>query len=269
MKKTMKKTMKKITRSLGFELTKISRENPFEDYDYGAEAYQALSINKENSMMPEVNLITLYEQAVYCEKFDVAGDFVECGVWKGGAVGMMAMANLTHGKKRRKLHLFDAFDDICEPDPLLDGEKAMSDVKRLSDKESSEIKGDIKAIEGIYDSMGGHGTMDECNELLSDKIGYDENYILYHKGWFQHTIEKESKNIEKIAILRLDGDWYDSIKIPLTFLYDKVEKGGLIVIDDYGYYEGCTKAVDEFLGARSIKTFLSYSNYGCRYFVKP
>jgi len=267
----MKKLIKKIFALTGFQISKIQKAetNPFVDYDYGPEAFIALKINQGYSMMPHINLITLYEQAVYCEKFQVKGAYVECGVWKGGAVGMMAAANLKHGKTRRSLHLFDAFDDICEPNPEVDGARALHDTKTLGNLEKEELTGEIKPIKGFYDSHGGHGTIEICNHLLVETIKYPSSEIHYHKGWFQDTIEPESKKIESIAILRLDGDWYDSVMIPLKHLYDKVSKGGVIVIDDYGYYDGCTKAVNDFLESRNITTFLSYSNYGCRYFVKP
>lgn len=219
-------------------------------------------------MMPLVNLQTLFEQAIYCEKNNIEGDFVECGVWKGGAVGMMALANLQYGKVPRKLHLFDAFDDICEPDPTKDGSRALEDVKRLANKNNAEPSGALKPVKGMYDTFGGYGTIKSCNDLLTEQIGYKSNYIIYHKGWFQDTLPTDAADINKIAILRLDGDWYDSIKICLEYLFDKVQKGGLVVIDDYGYYEGCTKAVDEYLIKKGIVTFLSYSNAGCRYFIK-
>ncbi len=265
----MKKLLKRIFSAFGYQLVKKNDIKPFDNYDYGTEAKEILKITKDYSMMPEINLVTLFEQAVYCEKQNINGDFVECGVWKGGAVGMMAAANLQNSSTRRHLHLFDSFEDICEPDPELDGEKALQDVKRLGNKKKSEIEGKLEPIEGFYDSMGGNGTIEECHELLSKKLGYDESFIHYHKGWFQNTLEQGKKEIEEIAILRLDGDWYESIKICLDILYDKVVTGGVIVIDDYGYYEGCTRAVDEFLAEHKIKTFLSYSNYGCRYFIKP
>jgi len=241
----------------------------FNGYDYGSESQHVIEITKEFSMMPYVNIHTLYEQAIYCEKNNIQGAFVECGVWKGGAVGAMAMANLKYGKSTRDLHLFDSFDDICAPDSEKDGEKAIQDVFKYSDESSDTIfDGKLEPIKGMYDSFGGHGTINECSHLLIDKIKYPKENIFFHKGWFQNTLPTSAEGIDKIAILRLDGDWYDSIKICLDYLYDKVAENGVIIIDDYGYYEGCTNAVDDFFKEKNIVTFLSYSSVGCRYFIK-
>jgi len=78
----------------------------------------------------------------------------------------------------------------------------------------------------------------------------------------------QSKGIDNISILRLDGDWYESTKVCLDNLYDKVVDGGFIIIDDYGCYEGYKKAVDEFLRVRNINVFINYSSPACRYWIK-
>jgi O-methyltransferase len=218
-------------------------------------------------MLPYVNLVTLYKQVLYCEKGKIEGDFVECGVWKGGAVGLMALANLKSGESRRKLHLFDAFEEICAPNKDIDGEVAINEVKvLLGDK--ALINGELEPLKGIYDSFGGPGNINECKSLIEETIGYPANYVYYHKGWFQNTIPIKSKEIGKIAILRLDGDWYESTKIYLDYLFDKVVSGGFIIIDDYGAYSGCKKAVDEFLTKRKDIYYLNYSNWCCRHVVK-
>ena len=243
--------------------------NPFNGYDYADEGYNAVKLTRSNSMMPPINLFTLYEQAVYCEEKGIVGDFVECGVWKGGAVGIMAKANLQHGNARRHLHLFDAFDDICAPNAELDGKRAVEDMNFYAGvTDQNKIMGQLEPVKGFYDKLGGYGTIDACRDLLEHTIGYPTQYIHYHKGWFQDTLPIQSHGINQISILRLDGDWYESIKTCLEHLYDKVVVGGIIVIDDYGYYDGCTKAVDEFLARKNVKTFLSYSSVGCRYFLK-
>lgn len=247
-----------------------SEVNPFAAFDYPVEGYEAVKLTSNYSMLPPINLYTLFEQAVYCEKKQIPGSYVECGVWKGGAVGIMAKANLQFGSSRRHLHLFDAFDNICPPDADIDGQKAIDDTKLiLGLQDTNQMTGQLESIEGGYDSMGGHGTIQICKELLEKVINYPTEFIHFHKGWFQDTLPMAKGEIDSIAILRLDGDWYASIMTSLENLYDKVSKGGLVVIDDYRYYEGCTKAVDEFLENRNIKTFLSYSSPNCRYFVKP
>ena len=167
-------------------------------------------------------------------------------------------------KNRRKIHLFDIFDNICEPDPEVDGEYAINQIKELVGKNDLELQGRLMPVEGVYDSLGGKGTLNGNQHLLESIIGYDKNKIHYHKGWFQDTVPKDVEEIEKIAILRLDGDLYASTKVCLEYLYDKVVPKGLIIIDDYGTYEGCKKAVDEFRKKKNINSFLHYSNPDCR-----
>jgi O-methyltransferase len=247
-------------------VSNLYKKEAYLGYDFYQDIKNSVKVVKDYSMMPHINLATLYEQVVYCEKNSIKGDYVECGVWKGGAVGIMALANLKYSNQRRNLHLFDAFDDICPPDISKDGNKAIEDVKKYGKLKNFDDLEKNKPIKGIYDSFGGHGRIEDCNNLLSNLINYPKENIFYYKGWFEETLP-EAK-IEDIAILRLDGDWYDSIKICLDKFYDRVTVNGIVIIDDYGYYEGCTKAVDDFFKERGIVNFLSYSNFGCRFFIK-
>lgn len=274
----IKKIIANILNIFGYKIKKRKKRNStvpifFADinhnlgYDNEKEANALIKIVRKNTMLPYVNLLTLFEQAKHCEENNIEGDFVECGVWKGGAVGLMALTNLTYGSTRRNLHLFDAFSEICAPDNEKDGEKAINEVKNILGK-NANVSGELVALTGIYDKFGGPGTIDENSELLEKVINYPVKKINYHQGWFQDTIPVVSKNIEKIAILRLDGDWYESTKVCLDNLYDKVVDCGFIIIDDYGCYEGCKKAVDEFINSRNIKEFINYSSPDCRYWIK-
>jgi hypothetical protein len=229
-----------------------------------AEFERMLRIVCSHTMVTKSALRSLYDQLVFCEASVLPGDYVECGVWKGGAVGLMALVNLTHGKLRRHIHLFDSFDDICEPDASIDGERAVREVRMWSEK--GEAKGRLVPLKGIYDRKGGHGTIEECSALLA-KIGYDANHLYFHKGWFQQTLPEAHASIEKIAILRLDADWYASTKVCLEYLFNKVVPGGFVIFDDYGAYEGCAKAVDEFLLPLSNRYYLNYVNQDCRYLI--
>jgi len=119
--------------------------------------------------------------------------------------------------------------------------------------------------------LGGHGTIEECKTLLFDKINYPREYVHFYEGWFQDTFPVHAKEINQIALLRLDGDWYESTKLSLEYFYDKVIPGGIIIIDDYGTYQGCKKATDEFFQKNNVKKFLinaSSLNSDCFFVIK-
>ena len=261
-----KQLVKCILALFGFELVKIS--NRPGGYDFEREAKEGISLVRKNTMVSWECLMTLWQQIRHCEVHQLPGCYVECGVWKGGAVGLMALANLSYGSHRRHIHLFDVFDDICEPDPMVDGEKAISRAEQWAGVERNKLSGRLTPLSGFFDRFGGPGTIEEVKGLLEETVGYDEAYLHYHEGWFQDTLPVAAAEIGDIALLRLDGDWYASTKICLETLYDNVVQGGLIIIDDYGCYEGCKKAVDEFLETRAICPFISHVNIHCRYWIK-
>jgi len=212
-------------------------------------------------MLPYGRLLSLYEQAVYCERAGIAGSFVECGTWKGGAVGLMALANLKQGKALRHIHLFDSFEGIPEPDEKVDGAKAVLEVQHAG----GGTNGALRPVSGLYESVG---TLQANRDLLEHIVGYDPDFLHYHRGWFQDTLPSDADEIGSIAILRLDGDWYASTKVCLEHLFDKVVSGGFVIVDDYGRYEGCRKAVDEFLDRASISAFLHRIDSEGRYLIK-
>lgn len=222
-------------------------------------------------MVPYDVLASLYDQVRYLVQNDIPGVFVECGVWKGGSVGVIASAILHSKKPLRFLHLFDSFDDICEPNPKVDGPRALQDVQDLAGVKPDDLTGKLSPVKGIYKKLGGHGTVDICHDLLVNKLSYAESKVIFHKGWFQETVPRDLDELDQIALLRLDSDWYESTKICLEYLYDKVVDGGIVVIDDYGAYEGCRRAVDNFFKTRHIKKYLvpaSSINKECVFFVK-
>lgn len=75
--------------------------------------------------------MSLYECVVSCERNNLEGAYVECGVWKGGAVGLMALANVRYGNNKRHLHLFDTFEGVPEPDEKVDGERAIEEARKF------------------------------------------------------------------------------------------------------------------------------------------
>jgi O-methyltransferase len=269
----MKYVLKKMLNAVGLDIVKYRSPRDANlnidehlGYELEAEATECIRIIRDNTMLSKRRLVTLYQQVAYCEEHNIPGAFVECGVWKGGAAGIMALANLRNSTHRRHLHLFDAFQEICEPDAAVDGERALREVRELTGR-SGHDKGKLQALSGIYDSFGGPGTLEENRQLLEKLIGYPKEFIHYHVGWFQNTLPADHQDIGQIAILRLDGDWYASTKICLEYLFDKVVKGGVVIIDDYGTYEGCRRAVDEFFLSKHFKYYFHNIDNTGRYFI--
>jgi O-methyltransferase len=172
------------------------------------------------------------------------GDVVECGVWRGGAIaGIAAIMS-----KKRKYYLYDSFEGLPAAKEI-DGEAALNwqnkkDKTNYFDNCSAEI---------------------EFAQNAMKEVGkFNDSHII--KGWFEDTIPKN--DIKEIAILRLDGDWYESTMICLEHLFEKVKKGGLIIIDDYYTWDGCTRALHDYLSKhkRTEKIRSMYSS-GC-YLIK-
>ena len=235
-------------------------------YDGEEAARAAIARVRDRTMVAYDALLSLWAQVDYCERTGLPGAYVECGVWKGGAGGMMALANLAFGATRRPIHLFDAFDDICEPDPEKDGEKALAGVERWAGRDRATLTGAMEPLTGIYDRFGGPGDAAEVRAFVGEALGYGTEHVITHKGWFRDTLPVSDTG--PIAILRLDGDWYASTMECLTHLYDRVVPGGFVIFDDYGCYDGCRRAVDEFLATRG-PVFLNFVTTDVRYLIKP
>jgi O-methyltransferase len=154
------------------------------------------------------------------------------------------------------LHLFDSFLGLPEPRAEVDGALAV----READGRST---GALKPV-GI-----GAVPLDEAQQLLEKEVKYPAHLIKFHVGWFQQTLPCDADEIEQIALLRIDGDWYDSTKVCLDYLYSKVCRNGVIVIDDYGHYDGCRRAVTEFLTKLKEPIMLHHIDYSGRYWIKP
>lgn len=224
----------------------------------------AIATVRPHSMVAYSGLGSLYEQVRHCERAGIEGAFVECGVWHGGAAALMAIANLAEGPVRRQLHLFDSFVGIPEPIDGIDGERALSDAKGRS---KSAAGGELK-VAWDYAERGGPGSAAQVSSLL-ESVGYDVDQVRFHVGWFQETVPAFAPTIGPIALLRLDGDWYESTKVCLDHLYRYVVPGGFVIVDDYGAYAGCRRAVDEFMDSLQERPFISRVNSEIRYLVMP
>lgn len=225
-------------------------------YDREDAAREAIRLVSDCTQLSYERLVTLYEHVAYVERRGLRGCLVECGVWRGGASGVMAFANLSLGAERRMLHLFDSFQGMPERRADRDGQTALSLVRN---KGTGAL---VRTGVNVADA-------ESVRSLILDRIGYPAAFVHIHPGWFQDTLPDARQRIGPIAILRLDADWYESTKLPLENPYDMVVHGGVISIDDYGHFEGCRRATDEFLAAHAPTTYLHHVDYTGRYFIKP
>jgi O-methyltransferase len=203
-------------------------------------------ISKYSSVYRKYKEFTMLSQKEYIECLSLTAQFkniegciIECGVWRGGMIG--GIANVIG--KDRNYYLFDSFEGLPK-------------AKEIDGHSAIEWQKDVNSP-GYYDNCKAEM---EWAEKAMKKSGA-ENYKLV-KGWFNETIPDYPIK-EPIAVLRLDGDWYDSTMTCLEGFFNKVAKGGLIIIDDYYVWDGCSKALHDYLSKnqRSERIYEGYS-YG-------
>jgi hypothetical protein len=213
---------------------------------------------KPNTQVSYRRLFNVYQVGRQAERERIAGAFVECGVWKGGCAAVLASV-AERGRSGRQVWLFDSFEGMPEA-----SERDGPDVKELS---NDRYGGKLVAVGTNVASVG------DVEALLFDRLGLDRGNVHIRRGWFQDTVPTTKDEIGPIALLRLDGDYYDSTKSCLDHLYDSVTPGGYVIVDDYGYFPSCGRAVDEFLEERGIQVeLLPIDDQGLRqgaYFRKP
>lgn len=182
------------------------------------------------AMVSRERLENLYNQCLKYRNTDFS--FVECGVAKGGCLAIMK--GISKNNKVFGLDSFEGMPMITEKDI---GEYNKADPINGYGKPGDNFSGGIASVYNTFENL--------------DLTMFNVTLI---KGYFQKTlgVQQTIDNIGKIAVLRLDGDWYESTKICLEKLYDNVIDGGVIIIDDYGYWVGAKRAVDEFRQQRNI-----------------
>jgi len=198
-----------------------------------------------NTMVTYDGLLGLLSMVRYCETSGMQGDYVEVGSWRGGCSGLMALGAKHYGDGKRQIRLYDSFQGLPQPIAEKDFDGFL---EPMFDLDESNSKGKLEPINALVASE------DDVRNLLFERIGYPKTSVSIYKGWFQDTIPSSKSSINEIAILRLDGDFYDSYKVALEHLYPKVVKGGFVIIDDWAL-GGCRKAVTEYFEANELQPF--------------
>jgi hypothetical protein len=200
--------------------------------------------------------ITALTQAVrYVVANGLPGSFVECGVWRGGSMVATAVTLVELGDTTRDLYLFDTFEGMTDPGERdrtyagLSADAALTNTRRETGRNYWCIAG----IEDVTANMA--------------NSGYPMERVHLVRGPVETTIPEQAP--DSIALLRLDTDWYASTRHELEHLYPRLVSQGVLIVDDYGHWEGARGAVDEYFGALSRKPLLTRIDYTGRCCVKP
>lgn len=228
-----KKILKKVAQWGGVKVSRYDKKDDL--YNHLFDKYGQFTMVPRELFVHNLGLCNHFKKS--------RGNFVECGVWRGG---MSAAMSEILGKDYQ-FHLFDSFEGL----PL---------AKEIDGREAISWQSDIRA-KNYYNNCAA----DESFVIEAMKLADHQNYRLY-RGWFENTLsEIETKSID---ILRLDGDWYDSIKVCFKKLFPLLREGGVVIIDDYYAWDGCSKAVHDYLSEVKSPSRIFQWNDRIAYLIK-
>ncbi|QEC52073.1 macrocin-O-methyltransferase TylF [Anseongella ginsenosidimutans] len=253
----MKKIIQRFLNRYGYHIIKFDKNNPPWEYpaDFGGELRGIIEKVKPYTMTLPERLFANYEAVNYITRNGIEGAITECGVWRGGSTMTMLHTLLNRQDTRREIFMYDTFDGMSEPgeeDKAYSGDPAALLLKN-SDKHDPRSVWCYASLEDVQ------------RNVLS--TGYPQERIHFVKGKVEDTIPATIP--EKIAILRLDTDWYESTLHELEHLYPRLQPGGVLLIDDYGHWEGARKAVDEYIREKGLRLLLCRTDYSGRIAIKP
>lgn len=244
----VKQFIKKILKSFGYDLVKTSF--PFDmDNDFKS-IYNKC---KKYSMTSVERLFAMYKATEYIVDHKIPGDVVECGVWQGGSSMVSAYTLLNKNEASKRIYMYDTYEGMSEP----------TDKDISFNNESAKKQWELRKGED-YNQWCYSPLETVKKNLLS--TGYPKNKLVFVKGKVEDTIPK--KIPQKISLLRLDTDWYESTYHELIHLYPKLSINGILIIDDYGHWKGAREAVDKYFEENEIKILLNRIDYAGRIGIK-
>ena len=202
-------------------------------------------------------LAALVDAVRYCVRAGVEGAFAECGVWRGGSVLAMALALRELAVADRELYLYDTFEGMTEPSPH-DTSPYHPPATELWERSGGRPWGEI-----LFD---GDANSERAVREALGASGYPDAMIEFVRGAVEETLPERAPG--RLALLRLDTDWYESTLHELRHLYPRLNTGGVLIIDDYGHWEGCRRAVDEYFSSEAEPVLLQRIDYAARIAVK-
>jgi O-methyltransferase len=225
--------------------------------DYGPELERTIRRVRRYTMTSPRRIAALCDGVEYAVRAGVPGAVVECGVWKGGSMMAAALTLLRLDAAGRELYLFDTFAGMPPP----------TDEDRFSAYDGYNPMRHWRRRQRSSGLNAWHYVPAEDVRAAVLSTGYPAERVHLVEGRVEETLPDRAP--EEIAVLRLDTDWYESTKHELEQLYPRLSPGGVLVLDDYGHYEGARRAVDEYMAARGERLLLNRIDYTGRVAVKP
>ena len=243
-----------LARKFGVSISRVSTQAPLPVEATEIDA-QIISRVSDFTMTSRERLWALISAVRYLERLGIEGDFVECGVWRGGSVMAMTHTLIDVGNTDRRIWLYDTYEGMTAPTDL--------DVAEDSGMAAQSLLASTPVADG--DNIW-------CVASLEDVVtnvlgtGYPRANLEFVRGPVEQTLDVQVP--DTIALLRLDTDWYESTHASLTHLYSKLVPGGVCILDDYGHWQGARTAVDRFFEESNVRPLMPIDFSG-RIFIKP
>jgi hypothetical protein len=250
----LKYSLKKLIRLSGFDIVRYREPPPQFPPDFEQRDVEIIQVVKPYTMTSPERLFALIHAVRYVVHWDIPGACVECGVWRGGSTMAIVLALLQMHCQDKEIYLFDTFEGMPHPD---DQDVNLRGIAASAILQNPQHPG--------FQNVFACATLDEVRANMQ-RTGYDSAKFHFVQGKVEETIPENAP--ETIALLRLDTDWYESTKHELEHLFPRLSPHGVIIIDDYGHWQGCRKATDEYLTHYNVPLLINRIDYTGRIAVK-
>lgn len=195
------------------------------------------------TMVPWQGAYAAYSGAKHVAKYNIPGDIVEAGVWRGGIAFIIAETLKHFGSEDRTIYMYDTYAGMSEP---------TEEDTKSSTGNSALKKYNLRKKDGYVDWC--YASIEEVQEHL-EKVPYPKEHFKLVKGKVEDTIPNTAPT--QVSLLRVDTDWYESTKHIMEHLFSNLSTHGIFICDDFGKWEGARKAVEEYLSKNNIRIFLN------------
>lgn len=193
---------------------------------------------REFTLVPIERVVANIRAIDHVLRMNIPGEIVECGIWKGGSTMAMALAAM---EQPREIWMYDTFEGMTDPTEF--------DVDIHGKSAATRMKEDARKNRGVRGSVYAFAPLEEVQANMQS-TGYPDEMLHFIKGPVEKTIPENMP--EKIAVARIDTDWYESTRHELEHLFPRIVPGGVLIVDDYGAWRGSRKAVDEYFQGRLL-----------------